>query len=1696
MTDQTVTLRITTDARGVVTGAAVARDAIKGIGTEARGAAATASNAADMIRRQVTQLAGAYVSLRGVMALGRMADEYTSISGKLRLAAGSASAFALAQRQVYSIAQETAAALGPTATLYARMTSALGEYGATQQQVANITRTVNQALRVSGATAAESASAILQLSQAFGSGRLSGEEFNAVNEAAPRLMQALARSMGVPRGALKELAAEGKITSQVLMEAFSGDQAAQIAAEAAQIPLTFGAAFTQLENAMTRYVGQLDQAYGVSSTLTQAISSLAMNFDAAMDSVMGLVQAFAVLAGARAIGAALAGLSALRAAMLAPAAIAAAGTAWQALGVTVGGAAMSMRGLGLAGDAMGKSLLSLAGGPVAVAVGALGLLALKVKETWDQIEEAERRGATSIERARGSIGQGFAGAARPRANIEEDVTRLSGLMARDAGRDQALKRHEQSLERLRQQYMATGATVEQWNAVLARSESAAAAARAASTEQGRALAALSTIASDAGVASAKQREAAEQLAARLREVAVQEAKGGEAARRAQALRAELVAQYARTVSSLAGVDKATRAATASQAAATRAENQRASSMSRLQEMLERVRGATNPLGEATARYASAVLDIAGAAQQAIRAGNDHAAVLRTVSALVAEEQAGFEQTAAAIQREAVERARLANVVGETAAGIEREAQLVGLSAREREIQVAILEAEDRARRAVEAGVRSSIELSAEEVEAIRARVGAAYDTIDASRAAQQSADEYQRTWLSAVDAVSRAFGDWVAGGMRSFKDLGRSLVNIARQWMAELVSIFARRLLLNVSASFGGGAGGGLNLGSLLGGGAGAGGLGGGLLGAALFGGGSGMTGIMNLLRGGTASSALGIQQVNAITGARGASGGAGSIFGGGMMQNGMSAGGMLGAAGGVLMGLQGIRTGNPLQGAAGGAMGGMSIAGPWGAAIGAIIGGLGALIRGNKPPDFRFGGASANVRNVEGGFDTVFGRVRAGSRQISWESVVEPMQRFDQTIQQMIQSLGGGDEQIERIRAALSTWSVDLKGDAATAEAILGSRFGAIMGTFDQHIRDFVGGTGTVEERVGRLADALTIDRFAESGELLSSFDELAGVLTRNRVGTEALADTYARVLGSTTLLESALELSGVSLDLTRLQFVNFAADIAEAAGGLDRAQQLWQGYFEGFYSAEERRALQVRQAQSAAAREFSDIGLNSTDFTGEGGAARFRQMFESVLPSLSADAVVQWLEAANALGVVIDLTGTYNEVLQETVDSMTGLDDLMGTVEEQIAGLSGESETYAQRLGRIGKDIELLVTQAARMGATEEQIARIRYLGQLRLGEVLDEQASARGEYDRFVGQFRPSQDAGLSQFQRTLRDIAREANDAAAEANRLAIAAGMAGAAESDLAAIHEAAAARAAQAAAELEASIVSLADQLGYTSQAAEEAIGGTGALNFAHWLQQQVDAATRAPALDPQRYSGAVALAGQLRDLSEFTGDAVLETMQRLRVPLNRLVGDFGVDLARLDAPEVFDRLVQASRVLGAEVLDAAGALGVEVGRLEDASALVNDAFERALGRMPSEVRETVAPLLRAFEEAGSPEQRASARAALVDAVDQLPPSLRAALAPFLDEIDTTSVAEQQLSQIEQTNRYLSSSDSHLAAIRDALARPGAPGGVATPVTPVRPGEKSAGNADVVRELRELRAEVAALGAELRRVNSKLVLGA
>lgn len=229
-----------------------------------------------------------YVAALSVKSIIQMADGYTKFTAQLKLATRSTQEYATAYDDVRRIAYAAQADLGGVGVLYARIANGTRELGISQQKVADITETVNMALKVSGATGEEAASAMLQLSQAFASGVLRGEEFNAVNEAAPRLMKALADGMGVTVGSLRDLATEGVITSQVMAEALP-KALSQLREEAKSID-TIGGAYTNLKNKMFELVGTTAQVSGFTSAVNGGLELVANN----LTTIVSIVGALAV----------------------------------------------------------------------------------------------------------------------------------------------------------------------------------------------------------------------------------------------------------------------------------------------------------------------------------------------------------------------------------------------------------------------------------------------------------------------------------------------------------------------------------------------------------------------------------------------------------------------------------------------------------------------------------------------------------------------------------------------------------------------------------------------------------------------------------------------------------------------------------------------------------------------------------------------------------------------------------------------------------------------------------------------------------------------------------------------------------------------------------------------------------------------------------------------------------------------------------------------------------------------------------------------------------------------------------------------------------------------------------------------------------------------------------------------------------
>lgn len=236
--------------------------------------------------------------------LAATADGYANVTAKLNLVSNGSKDLSRNMEQVFAISQRTYSSLDSTATLASRTQRALVSNGTdaadAMRQSLQLTETIQKAFAVSGATQAEAANAIVQLSQGLAAGALRGEEYNSVAEQGSRITQALAAHLGVTTGELRNMAKEGKITAEVLTQALSA-QSSNIAAEFEKLPLTISRSTQLLENAWTKYIGDADQASGVSRAIADSIAGVGRNLDPIISGMTALAGATALAFGGRAL---------------------------------------------------------------------------------------------------------------------------------------------------------------------------------------------------------------------------------------------------------------------------------------------------------------------------------------------------------------------------------------------------------------------------------------------------------------------------------------------------------------------------------------------------------------------------------------------------------------------------------------------------------------------------------------------------------------------------------------------------------------------------------------------------------------------------------------------------------------------------------------------------------------------------------------------------------------------------------------------------------------------------------------------------------------------------------------------------------------------------------------------------------------------------------------------------------------------------------------------------------------------------------------------------------------------------------------------------------------------------------------------------------------------------------------------------
>ncbi|HEK2699092.1 TPA: tape measure protein [Proteus mirabilis] len=239
------------------------------------------SQSVNNTERSMQSLSKVAAALTGYLSASMVAsysEAWTELNNKLSNSVRASESLVDVTQRVFDISQATRSSLDATATLYARLERGTREYNTSAADLAKLTSIINQGFIVSGATAQEAENAIIQLSQGIASGVLRGEEFNSVAEQGSRLMVALADSMGVGIGQLRKMAAEGKLTTDVVVKGLLS-QGDAIGKEFAKTTRTMSQAFQEAGNNLTKFLGENTTIKASINVFSDAVITASKNLD-------------------------------------------------------------------------------------------------------------------------------------------------------------------------------------------------------------------------------------------------------------------------------------------------------------------------------------------------------------------------------------------------------------------------------------------------------------------------------------------------------------------------------------------------------------------------------------------------------------------------------------------------------------------------------------------------------------------------------------------------------------------------------------------------------------------------------------------------------------------------------------------------------------------------------------------------------------------------------------------------------------------------------------------------------------------------------------------------------------------------------------------------------------------------------------------------------------------------------------------------------------------------------------------------------------------------------------------------------------------------------------------------------------------------------------------------------------------------
>lgn len=203
---------------------------------------------ANELTNTIKRAVAAYVSIQTVGKALNISDELATTTARLDLMNDNLQSTQELTNMVYAAAQDARGSFGDMASNVAKLGTLAGDAFSSSAEIVAFANQLNKQMKLSGASTEEASSAMLQLTQSLAKGTLNGDELTSVMENGSMVIQTIADYMGVTQGEIKDLAADGQVTSDIIIAAMLG-AADETNAAFATLPLTWSEIWQNIKNA-------------------------------------------------------------------------------------------------------------------------------------------------------------------------------------------------------------------------------------------------------------------------------------------------------------------------------------------------------------------------------------------------------------------------------------------------------------------------------------------------------------------------------------------------------------------------------------------------------------------------------------------------------------------------------------------------------------------------------------------------------------------------------------------------------------------------------------------------------------------------------------------------------------------------------------------------------------------------------------------------------------------------------------------------------------------------------------------------------------------------------------------------------------------------------------------------------------------------------------------------------------------------------------------------------------------------------------------------------------------------------------------------------------------------------------------------------------------------------------------------------